>query len=689
MGMKKIFHKPVNSAVNLLSSIMPHGEELPEKAQVAIALMGAVIWADGKLEKAEIDSFREILSSKYSAKQVDKFVTILEQSKNIDLAANCERLAELEVTDDERRKFILVLLELSFSNNDFCPAQRQLIETIAENLAVSRETLDSYIQKVDLEQSKKNKIVQSGTGIIVALIIVLIFILAATFLKAVVFGLILAYLFLPLEKFYERKFTNSPLFLKLFYLIGALLAPFKKLSEHFNRNQEVIELSAEELEARRVTALVNRATTATVGTFIALSIVVIIVIALFSFNYASGMSGSLKQWFDHNVKPSEKVVAVDNSEQALKAIIVGKNKTIVIAAKKDSEHKNINNQQTSLNNRASSLEQRVDANSKQAAANSNGAIIANSDHPVGNDGAIAQNSKDSVKAGNIIKSSQIKVFLNNLAKKLEAFKPKITKIPVIKWGIEQVSQYLNNQENQKALISLIMKKTSGVFSFTAGFLANIFSFLLEILLTIFFFSLILNKMATFSSGTTGHEQQEGYLVESIFNSKWLPKTSEGTLTEAKRIINAIIDKLKKWLRGYVSIISIEMPIYIIGFALIGVPYAILLGMIAGCTVLLPYIGPLVSGVLTCLVCLAVGGDNVMLVIVLTVVFYMIMNGVVEQLFLYPSLVGEALGLTTLETIIVVLLGGVFAGLFGMIFAVPAASVMKYLIPQIYKCWQKE
>ena len=46
-------------------------------------------------------------------------------------------------------------------------------------------------------------------------------------------------------------------------------------------------------------------------------------------------------------------------------------------------------------------------------------------------------------------------------------------------------------------------------------------------------------------------------------------------------------------------------------------------------------------------------------------------------------IGESLGLTTLETIIVVLLGGIFAGITGMIFALPTASVIKYLIPQIY------
>ena len=51
------------------------------------------------------------------------------------------------------------------------------------------------------------------------------------------------------------------------------------------------------------------------------------------------------------------------------------------------------------------------------------------------------------------------------------------------------------------------------------------------------------------------------------------------------------------------------------------------------------------------------------------------------------MIGESIGLTTLETIIVVLLGAVFAGIPGMILAIPAASVMKYLVPQIYLCWE--
>jgi predicted PurR-regulated permease PerM len=103
-------------------------------------------------------------------------------------------------------------------------------------------------------------------------------------------------------------------------------------------------------------------------------------------------------------------------------------------------------------------------------------------------------------------------------------------------------------------------------------------------------------------------------------------------------------------------------------------------------VLLPYIGPIASASLTILVCLA-AGDASMLQIVAVACVYLIYNGIIEQFFLYPSVIGDRLGLTTLETIIVVLLGALFGGIPGMIFSLPATSVMKYLIQQIYGWWR--
>ena len=148
-----------------------------------------------------------------------------------------------------------------------------------------------------------------------------------------------------------------------------------------------------------------------------------------------------------------------------------------------------------------------------------------------------------------------------------------------------------------------------------------------------------------------------------------------------------ISRLRTWVRGYLTLMLVDGSVYTTAFFFLRVPYFLVLGPLAGCGILLPYIGPILSAALTILVTLAVGGENVTAMqLVGIAATYLIYNGVIEQFILYPAVIGESLGLTTLETIIVVLLGAIFAGIPGMIFAIPAASVLKFLVPQIYRCW---
>ena len=92
---------------------------------------------------------------------------------------------------------------------------------------------------------------------------------------------------------------------------------------------------------------------------------------------------------------------------------------------------------------------------------------------------------------------------------------------------------------------------------------------------------------------------------------------------------------------------------------------------------------MISCAITLLVTLSLGGASGSLFFGI-IIAYLVYNGIIEQFILYPSVIGDALGLSTLETIIVVLLGAIFAGIPGMIFALPAASVAKYIIPQLYR-----
>ena len=609
--LKGVVEKPAGKAYSMISSFLPRsGCEPPETSTAIAALMGAVLWADGELKEKEIEEFRNILARTHSPEMVEYFVHSLKNFKEVDIFKESAVIRHLP--DPEKLKIIIALLKLSWVDNDYLESQRKLIAQIAANLDVSEAALRQLEDDVAKDNESRRRILKSGAGIIVALIVITIFILTATFLKSVIFGLILAYIFLPMEKWYEKQFTSNTFFIKLFKLGAGMISPLKTIAAKFRSKREFLELSPAEKEKKERQALVGKATTATISTFVLICIMLAIAFLYLSVSYVAGLSASVQQWV--NQPPVKKTTAAASTE------------------------------------------------------------------------AQSQTAPD-VKAASD-SHSQLMPIVKKYIEKLESLKPELEKLPFVKVAVSEVTKFLADAGNQKEIVAMVLQKSGGMFAFTAGFVKRIFSVLLDVLLTLFFFSLILKTMADYcSEQQCGGDKKSEYLIRGIYNSKWLPGAGEETLARARDILYNIILKLKIWVRGYLTIILIESTLYTIMFFILGVPYALILGIIAGCTVLLPFIGPCASALLTLIVCLAAGTHTSMLLLVAVVLTYIAITGILDQLFLYPTVIGGALGLTTLETIIVVLLGGLFFGLPGMLFAVPTASVLKYLIPQIYNCWK--
>ena len=195
------------------------------------------------------------------------------------------------------------------------------------------------------------------------------------------------------------------------------------------------------------------------------------------------------------------------------------------------------------------------------------------------------------------------------------------------------------------------------------------------------FAFFLNKIAYFNLITIGKKKIGKYLVDAISTSSWLPQISIESQENSAEIFEGIFVRIKSWAKGHLMIILIETAFYLSIFYILSVPYAPILGLIAGLTILVPILGPIISFLITALVCLALGESLSFIVIILSV--YLLMNMIIEQFFLYPKLVGKSLGLSTIETIIVVFLGSLIAGISGIILAIPIASVLKYIFPIIY------
>ena len=215
------------------------------------------------------------------------------------------------------------------------------------------------------------------------------------------------------------------------------------------------------------------------------------------------------------------------------------------------------------------------------------------------------------------------------------------------------------------------------------------TFTFDLVMFLFFYYYFLLKMAVFAAGRDDFGQNLGeWTVSSIYQSGWLPDASEHERRGAARIIDHIYGMFRAWLVGYFWIIVLETILYALIFVPFNVPFWPILALIAGSMILLPFLGPVLAAILSVVVTILFAQGGIVMPIVGIALAYLLIHVILEQLLLYPVLVGEAIGLTLVETIIVVLLGAVIAGISGMILAVPAAALLKLLVPLFYETMNK-
>ncbi|MBM3494045.1 MAG: AI-2E family transporter [Armatimonadetes bacterium] len=112
----------------------------------------------------------------------------------------------------------------------------------------------------------------------------------------------------------------------------------------------------------------------------------------------------------------------------------------------------------------------------------------------------------------------------------------------------------------------------------------------------------------------------------------------------------------------------------VGLGLLGTPYPVTLGILAGLTRAIPIVGPIIGGIPIVLLAWVTKGMGVA-VGVLT--FFSILH-FVESKFIMPLLVGDRLRLHPVVIIVVLLIGQEFAGLLGMFFAAPVAALFRVI-----------
>ena len=136
----------------------------------------------------------------------------------------------------------------------------------------------------------------------------------------------------------------------------------------------------------------------------------------------------------------------------------------------------------------------------------------------------------------------------------------------------------------------------------------------------------------------------------------------------------------QFLRGHLLISLIVGFLTGIGAALLKIPFAILIGIFTAIADLIPVFGPILAAIPVVGFALSISSWKGVLMLG---IFLLVQQ--IEGSILTPRLLGELVGLHPLATVFVLLVGGYLAGPLGLIFAVPAAGLLKVIIGFI---WEK-
>jgi predicted PurR-regulated permease PerM len=158
---------------------------------------------------------------------------------------------------------------------------------------------------------------------------------------------------------------------------------------------------------------------------------------------------------------------------------------------------------------------------------------------------------------------------------------------------------------------------------------------------------------------------------------YLPVRESQAKQEMIFIIESINQYMIAFFRGQVLVALCSGVLYTIGFIAVGLDYAFLLGFLCMILTMVPFLGPLISFILSMLLTALQFGDwyhPLMIFVIFAVVVSL------ENFFYSPRIMGNRVGLHPLVIIVAVLIGiTLLGGLLGGVLAIPTAAALRVIL----------
>ncbi|QUG41616.1 AI-2E family transporter [Psychrobacillus sp. INOP01] len=153
--------------------------------------------------------------------------------------------------------------------------------------------------------------------------------------------------------------------------------------------------------------------------------------------------------------------------------------------------------------------------------------------------------------------------------------------------------------------------------------------------------------------------------------------------DLQEVFTGIDRQISSYIQGQILVsMCIGLMIYI-GFTIIQMPYALLLGVIAMVTSVVPYLGPVIAITPAAIIALV---TSPLLLIGLAIVWTIVQ--LIEGKFISPQIMGKSLHVHPITIIFVLITAGALFGVPGVILGIPGYAILKVIVSHFYTLFKK-
>lgn len=148
----------------------------------------------------------------------------------------------------------------------------------------------------------------------------------------------------------------------------------------------------------------------------------------------------------------------------------------------------------------------------------------------------------------------------------------------------------------------------------------------------------------------------------------------GQRERVDEVLQAMAQSMGGFVRGTVIVSILVGAITYIGLLIIGIPFSLVLALLAGVMEFIPYLGPILASIPMLIVALMQSPGHALAVLI----FFVILQQLESNIFV-PNVMRTQTDISPLLVLIAILIGGSVGGLLGVLVAIPLASALQTFV----------